>query len=80
MVHPLGIIGLIANMGGSVMLLWYPPSVSEYGKDGAPIVGWSGTPSAKGKRRYRIRKDGFNLAIGLLFLGFFLQLLDLMTS
>jgi hypothetical protein len=79
MAHPLGVIGLIVNMLGSLMLLWFPPSVSDYTREGAPIVGgWSGIASDVGKRKYRYRKDGFKFAIALLVLGFFLQLLDLL--
>jgi hypothetical protein len=78
--HPFGIIGLIMNMVGSLMLLWFPPSVTAYSSDGAPIIDWSGPASEAGKRKYRLRKDGFKLAIALLFLGFFLQLLDLIKT
>jgi hypothetical protein len=81
MAHPFGIIGLIMNMGGSLMLLWSPPSVTGYSPEGARILGgFSEMPTPEGKRQYRIRREGFKLAIGLLFLGFFLQLLDLMRS
>jgi hypothetical protein len=80
MAHPFGIIGLIVNMAASVMLLRFPPPVSEYTPDGAPIIGWRGRPTPDGKRHYELRKHGYKLAIALLFLGFFLQLLDLITT
>jgi hypothetical protein len=60
--------------------LRFPPPVSEYTPDGAPIIGWSGRPTVEGKRHYELRKDGYKLAMALLLLGFFLQLLDLLTT
>jgi hypothetical protein len=80
MTHLFGIIGLIVNMVATVLLLVFPPTVSEYTAGGEPIVPWKGTASDAGKRKYRIRKDRYKFAIALLFLGFFLQLLDLLVT
>ena len=84
MAHPMAIIGLISNMAGSVMLLWYPPKVTEYTAEGAAVsAGGSFSemlPTPFGKRQYEIRRRGFNFAIALLVLGFLLQLLDLVRS
>jgi hypothetical protein len=78
--HPIGIAGLIVNMIAVLLLLRFPPSVSQYTADGRPIIGWAGVATDGGKRRHLIRKHGYEFAIALLFLGFFLQLLDLITT
>ncbi len=82
MTHPMAIVGLILNMAGSLMLLWYPPKVTDYTPDGAAVSAggtFSELPATLyGKQQYQLRRRGFNLAIALLVLGFLLQLLDLL--
>jgi hypothetical protein len=78
--HPFGIAGVMANMAGALALLYFPPKVVEYTRDGRRVVQWVGRGSDEGRRTFQIRRDGFQLGIGLLFLGFFLQLLDILTS
>jgi hypothetical protein len=78
--HAFGIVGLIINMFAVLLLLKYPPRVTEYTRDGRPIIGWGGVASEAGKRKYTMRKYGYQFAISLLFLGFFLQLLDLIKT
>jgi hypothetical protein len=79
--HPLGIAGVVVNMAGVLFLLFYPPKIIEYTEDGRQKVEWvNDVKSATGQRRHRLRRDGYRLGIALLFLGFFLQLLDLLTS
>jgi hypothetical protein len=86
--HLWGSTGLCVNMAASILLLWFPPKVAEYTEDGLRIPD-GGTfreipATADGRRsnmrRYRVRRDGFRLEFAMLFLGFFLQLLDLLTT
>jgi len=86
--HPFGIAGLIVNMTALVLLWVNTPKVQEYttDKDWSPDGGFfSEVPaSADGRkhhiRRFHIRRDGFRLPFALLFLGFLLQLLDLLVA
>ena len=84
MAHALGIVGLVLNMAGALMLLWFPPKVPEYSPEGAAVSAggsFSELPATPyGKRQYEIRRRGFNFAIALLVLGFLLQLVDLLRS
>lgn len=78
--HWPGVSGLVANMIGTVLLLWFPPVVKIFNQDGSEQVVWIRPPSADGIRRYTIQIRGFRLAVALLFLGFFLQWLDMLIS
>jgi hypothetical protein len=78
--HPVGVVGLIVNMLAVLLLLRYPPTVTQFTPDGRPVIGWAGAATDAGKRRHRIGKHGYKFAIALLFLGFFLQLLDLIST
>jgi hypothetical protein len=88
MTHCLGIIGLATNMAGSVLLIWFPPTVSGYTADGSRISGggaWSEHPASdaerqEGRRHYVRRQHLFRFAVALLAFGFFLQLVDLIRS
>lgn len=62
------------------MLLWYTPDLHGYQPDGSQRAWWSFGPTPQGKRRYKILRSGFRLAIAMLFLGFLLQLLDLLRG
>ena len=78
--HPLGLIGLSANMLGALLLLKFPSDLKGYRPDGSQAAWWMLPATPEGKRAYERLRDGYKLALGLLFLGFFLQLLDLLIS
>jgi hypothetical protein len=86
--HVWGIVGLGINMAASVMLLWFPPKVEAYTSDGLYVpdggpfaeLPVSGEGRRQNIRQYRIRREGFRFAFALLFLGFLLQLLDLLIG
>jgi hypothetical protein len=79
--HPFGIGGLVANMIATVMLLKFPPDLKGYLPDGSNVGGtFAELPTPEGKRRFRRLQDGYKLALALLFLGFFLQALDLLIN
>jgi hypothetical protein len=78
--HPYAVAGLIANMVAALMLLYFPPATRAYTPEGAGVVTWVNRPTPEGRRQYDIRRNGSQMAIGLLFLGFFLQLLDLIKA
>jgi hypothetical protein len=86
MAHPFGIVGLIINMVGSLVLLWFPPTVEEYTPDGFKISGsLSELPESDAQRHewqrnFRARKRAFRGAMALLLIGFTLQLLDLFCT
>jgi len=78
--HTYGIAGLIANILGTFMLLYFPPETKAYEPDGSEKVAWVGPPTAAGRREYLKLKNGFKLGFWLLLLGFLLQLLDLLIA
>lgn len=78
--HPLGIVGLVLNMAGSMLLLWAPPGARGYRPDGSAVGWFSFRATPEGKRRYLLYANGFRLAVLLLVVGFFLQLLDLINT
>jgi hypothetical protein len=80
MVHPFGMAGLISNMAGTLLLLRFPPDAHGYRPDGSVHAWWQIPATRAGKRRYQFFRNGYQLSLGLLFLGFFLQLLDLVTT
>jgi len=86
--HFWGVAGLLFNMAAAVMLLWFPPKIEEYTPDGLWVPGggpFSEIPAneevrRRNVRRYQVRREGFRFAFALLFLGFLLQLLDLLIG
>jgi hypothetical protein len=79
--HALGFVGLSANMVGTLLLLRFPPDLKGYRQDGSNRgQGFGVKATPEGLRLYQRFRDGYKLALGLLFLGFFLQLLDLLIT
>jgi len=84
--HPFGIAGLIVNMTALVLLWVNTPKVEETDREWSPDGGFfSEAPApAEGRkhhiRRFHVRREGFRLPFALLFLGFLLQLLDLLIA
>jgi hypothetical protein len=79
--HVLAFVGLSANMVGTLLLLNFPPDLKAYRPDGSNRgqgFGVQATPD--GLRMHQRFRDGYKLALALLFLGFFLQLLDLLIA
>ena len=77
--HALAFVGLSANMAGTLLLLRFPPDLKGSRPDGSSRgQGFGVKASPEGLRAYERFRDGYKLALGLLFLGFFLQLLDLL--
>jgi len=83
--HCVGIAGLVLNMAGSLLLIWFPPTVQEYTPEGVKISGsLSELPESDAQRhewqrRFRARTRAFRGAIALLLIGFALQLVDLIS-
>lgn len=86
MAHLVGIVGLSLNMAGTVLLLWFPPTVQGYTADGSQNLGWwSNLPKDDEQRRqwqrkYLVRKWAFRGTMGLLLIGFASQLVDLLIA
>jgi hypothetical protein len=80
MARALGIVGLVLNMIGAGLLLWFPPATRRFTQDGRLVNAWVNNPTPEGLRGYRRQTRGFLLAIGLLVVGFFLQLLALLSG
>jgi hypothetical protein len=86
MAHGYAIAGLIANLAGTVLLLWFPPNVQGYTADGKMVSGfWSNLPKddsqrQQWRRRYLVRKWAFIVSMALLLIGFGLQLVDLIVT
>ncbi len=78
--HPFAYAGLVVNMAASFLLLWYPPMLDPYTAAGRRTVDWVRAPTTAGKHRSELAKRGYSLGMSLLVLGFFLQLLDLLTT
>jgi hypothetical protein len=80
--HPLGVIGLVLNMMGGAMLLWFPPSVRTFDDDGRELLTRVATTPVvpHGRLRCRLSWWGFRVAILLFVIGFTLQLLDLLLA
>jgi hypothetical protein len=78
--HPIGMVGLAANTLGSLMLLWYPPDLRGYQPDGSWHGWFAVAPTPEGKREYASRREGYQLSVGLIALGFFLQLFDMIVA
>jgi hypothetical protein len=83
--HLPGVIGLVLNMAGSILLLWSTPPAAEYTAAGLRLKGvpWE-TPTEeellRGRRHHRRMKLTFRLAVLLLLIGFTLQLIDLLRT
>jgi hypothetical protein len=82
MPHPFGIAGLVLSMLASLLLLGFPPDAGGYDKYGVyrapgqiPVA-----PTKLGQFRYKFLKNGFRIAMGFLFVGFALQLVDLLSA
>jgi hypothetical protein len=79
--HALGFVGLSANMVATLLLLKFPPVLKGDQPDGSNRgQGFGVKASPEGPRGYQRFRDGYQLALGLLFLGFFLQVLDLLIT
>jgi hypothetical protein len=86
--HPLAFIGLVVNMVATLLLLWFPPTVQEYTADGHKISGggaFSELPRDDEQRsrwrlQYNLRKATFRISMGLLLIGFALQMFDLIDT
>lgn len=79
-VHALSLIGLIMNGLGAFILLFCPPPVPprEIMENGAEKIAQTYVldffPTQRKKWKYLIRLYGFRIGVGLLFVGFLLQL------
>ncbi len=86
--HLFGIVGLVLNAAATVLLMWFPPTVAEYTEDGTWVPGggtFSELPASPEQRRlwqrrFKVRRWSFRGAMGLLFFGFALQLIDLICA
>jgi hypothetical protein len=82
--HPLGVAGLILNMAGTVLLLWFPPTSQRYYSNGtARGTSFAAVPQSEAQRRhwklmYHVDRWAYRAAMALLLLGFLLQLVDLL--
>jgi hypothetical protein len=54
MAHPFGVVGLVLNIAGVVLLLWFPPTVSDYTEDGLKVMGGWAETAAKPVRAARL--------------------------
>ncbi len=70
----LNLLGLILNAIGAVLLIFFPPIVRTYTKDGAPVVGWKGNPSARGQKLWLAQALLSRGGLVLLALGFCVQI------
>jgi hypothetical protein len=80
MSHHWGIAGLVLNMAGALLLIWCPPTVRTYTREGSEQINFVNNPKPENRRRYLVRAWGFRVAIGTIVLGFLLQLIDLLTA
>jgi hypothetical protein len=86
LLHPLGVVGLVFNFAGALLLIWFPTAVGEYQPEGVRQIGSMGNlPSSEEQRRWWqhkavCRKRLYYLAMLLLVVGFALQLLDLLLA
>jgi hypothetical protein len=86
MKHPFSTLGLILDTVGTAALLWFPPIIGGYTATGMPIIGaWKQEPPSETgrqewQRSYVLRVRRFRAALGFLFLGFLLQLVDLLST
>jgi hypothetical protein len=79
--HALAFVGLAANMIGTLLLLKFPPDLKGFPSQGSNRgQGFGVKASPEGLRLHQRFHDGYKLALGLLLLGFFLQLLDLLIA
>lgn len=84
--HPAGVVGLLLNVAGTLLLLRVPSAVGEYTPEGLQVVGgWSELPQSDSqredwKRRAARHRLTYHLAVGLLLIGFSLQLFDLLIG
>lgn len=88
MAHPFGVAGLVLNMIGAVLLIWFPPTDRANTPEGWGTSGggtFSELPHStaenwEGLRAFRRHRSLFRVALVLLFIGFSLQLVDLLTA
>ena len=78
--HLLGVLGLICNTIGAVLLMCFPPLTQLATARGQESLTWAGAASSEGRRRDWLHREGFRVGVALLTLGFLLQLGDLLTA
>ena len=68
------IIGLVLNTAGAVLLVFFPPVLQRFTKDGAPEISWIGKPTPLGRFRGRWQRPLSIVGLLLLALGFVVQI------
>ncbi len=80
MTSALNITGLLLNSVAAAMLLFFPPHVQQYTKDGAAIATWTSQSTDESRRRARWQLLLSRSGIGALLIGFLLQLVGALLA
>jgi hypothetical protein len=79
--HPFGVAGLVLNTLAAVLLLIFPPGAGGIQPSGFKVTDPTfGFVTPVGRGRYLFLTWGFRISMGLFFVGFLLQAIDLLTS
>ena len=70
----LNVAGLISTTLGALLMFFFPPTITVYTENGAPLVGWAGEPTASGRWKAKYQRWLSRGAVLLLLLGFSIQL------
>jgi hypothetical protein len=80
MAHLPGVLGLVINIIGSILLLFGAPTVMTATMDGAVVPAPYKTLHPTVQKLYRPKRNVFFCGIAGLIIGFVLQLLDLLCA
>jgi hypothetical protein len=72
--------GLALNIVGTLLLLFCPPAVDAWTRDGSKGTTWIGSPQQFGKARYWSRRLGYSVGLISLLTGFTLQFIALIVE